>query len=285
MRLKPSEPGASVYDLHTHSTASDGAYTPTELVRQASAIGVTVLALTDHDSTRGIAEAQQAAESTGLRLIPAVEVSTTWEGKTIHVVGLNLDTNCVVLQQGLEQLQAIRMERARIMDQRLAAYGVPGAFDAAMEMAGSGMITRTHFARYLVHCGLAANARDVFDRYLTPGKPGYVHTEWATLEAAVGWINAAGGVAVLAHPQRYRLTGSWMRRLLDQFKQVGGRGLEVISGTGSHGDMHSSAEYARRYELLASVGSDFHSPEMIWPKLGRLPPLPERLTPVWQSWQ
>jgi predicted metal-dependent phosphoesterase TrpH len=273
-----------MHDLHTHSTASDGSYTPAELVRQAGLAGVTVLALTDHDSTRGIGEARLAAAETGLRLIPAVEVSTTWQGKSIHVVGLNVNPDCPVLQKGLDGLQATRLERARIMSNRLADYGVPGAYDAVMDMAGTGMMTRTHFARYLVRCGMAATVRDVFDRYLTPGKPGYVQTEWASLEAAVNWIETAGGIAVLAHPQRYRLTATWMRKLLDQFKQAGGLGIEVVSGTASQGDMQSSAHYAKRYDLLASAGSDFHGPEMLWPKLGRMPHLPEYLTPVWQAW-
>jgi len=195
-----------------------------------------------------------------------------------------VNPDCPVLQKGLDGLQATRLERARIMSNRLADYGVPGAYDAVMDMAGTGMMTRTHFARYLVRCGMAATVRDVFDRYLTPGKPGYVQTEWASLEAAVGWIETAGGIAVLAHPQRYRLTGTWMRKLLDQFKQAGGLGIEVVSGTASQGDMQSSAHYAKRYDLLASAGSDFHGPEMLWPKLGRMPHLPEYLTPVWQAW-
>jgi hypothetical protein len=274
-----------MYDLHTHSTNSDGAYTPTELIRQAGLVGITTLALTDHDSTAGVAEARQAATAIGLHLIPAVEISTTWHDKSVHIVGLGIDPACPVLQQGLHGLQNLRAERAQRMDRQLADYGVPGAMTAVQAMAGTGMVTRTHFARYLVRCGLAASVRDVFDRYLTPGKPGYVATEWASLEAAVHWINTAGGVAVLAHPQRYRLTGTWMRRLLDQFRQVGGRGIEVISGTGSQADLQSSAHYAKRYDLLASVGSDFHSPDMVWPKLGRLPPLPEYLTPVWQAWE
>lgn len=274
-----------MYDLHTHSTASDGSYTPTELVERAGTVGITVLALTDHDSTLGLAEAQLAAERVGLQLIPGVEVSTTWEGKSIHIVGLNVNPASEVLQQGLMRLQTIRRERASIMDQRLAAHGIPGSLNAAAEMAGSGMITRTHFARYLAQCGLAASVRDVFDRYLTPGKPGYVQTEWATIEDAVSWISQAGGVAVLAHPQRYRLTGSWMRRLLDHFKLAGGQGIEVVSGTGSMGDLQSSTAYAKRFELLASVGSDFHSPDAQWPKLGKLANLPAELTPVWHHWE
>jgi hypothetical protein len=275
----------AVYDLHTHSTASDGAYTPAELVRQAVSAGVTHLALTDHDSTEGIAEAQVAARECGnIRLIPGVEISVSWQGKSVHIVGLNVDTRCAPLQAGLEHLQAIRLTRAQEMGGRLAKHGVEGAFEAAQALAGTGMITRTHFARYLVRLGLAPGMKEVFDRYLSHGKPGYVPTQWARLEDVVGWIRAAGGVAVLAHPQRYKLTGSWMHRLLAEFKEAGGTALEVISGAGNVNEIQTAAQNARRFGLLASVGTDFHSPEHGWLKLGRLPPLPPDLTPVWRFW-
>jgi len=274
----------SVYDLHTHSTASDGAYSPSELVRQAGAAGVTALALTDHDSTAGLAEAEVTALEAGIRLIPGVEVSATWADKTIHIVGLRIDPDCDVLKQGLARLQAIRDERAQEMGRRLDRYGVPGTFEAAREMAGDGMITRTHFARYLASLGLAGSVKDVFERFLTRGKPGYVPTRWAEMADVIDWIREAGGVAVLAHPQRYKLTASWMRRLIGEFKECGGAALEVVSGTASPSETQSSAEYARRFELCASCGSDFHSPETVWVKLGRLPPLPSNLTPVWSLW-
>lgn len=274
----------SLYDLHTHSRASDGAYTPTELVHQAAAAGVTVLALSDHDSTAGLAEAASVAVSAGIRLIPAVEISTTWHDKTIHIVGLNLDPACGALQDGLRDLQAIRGARALEMGRRLARDGIPEVYEAAREMAGEGMITRTHFARHLYDLGVAASVRDAFDRYLARGKPGYVATRWADFGVAIGWIREAGGAAVLAHPQRYQLTGSWLRRLLAEFKEAGGVAMEVVSGTGGPGDIQSSAEYARRFDLLGSCGSDFHSPDHLWPKLGRLPPLPAGLVPVWSLW-
>ena len=275
----------SFHDLHSHSTASDGSLSPAQLVQAASAAGVGVLALTDHDSTAGLAEAGAAAQSLGVRLISAVEVSTTWNGKSVHIVGLNIDPACAELQRGLRRLQALRGERALEMGRRLDQYGIPGVYEAARELAGEGMITRTHFAHCLARAGLAADVRDVFERYLTQGKPGYVSTQWATLEDAVAWIRAAGGTAVVAHPQRYRLHGGWMRRLLAEFREAGGAGLEVVSGTGGPGDVQSSAEYARRFDLLASVGSDFHGPEQVWPKLGRLAPLPPGLKPVWQTWE
>jgi predicted metal-dependent phosphoesterase TrpH len=274
-----------VYDLHTHSTASDGAYTPGELVRQAAWAGVTHLALSDHDSTEGIAEAQVAARDCGnIQLIPGVEISVSWQERSVHIVGLNIDTLCAPLQEGLGRLQAIRLTRAEEIGRRLAKHGVEGAFEAARDLAGTGMITRTHFARFLVRLGFAPGLKEVFDRFLSHGKPGYVSTHWAALDDAVSWIRQAGGVAVLAHPQRYKLTGSWMRRLLAEFKETGGAALEVISGTGSANEIQAAAQNARRFGLFASVGSDFHSPEHNWLKLGRLPPLPSDLTPVWRLW-
>lgn len=273
-----------IYDLHTHSTASDGAYTPAELVREAHAAGITHLALSDHDCTHGLAAARTAAAHCGLTLIPAVEISSTWHGKSVHIVGLNIDADNGELCAGLAGLQALRVTRAQEMGRRLAKAGIVGGFEAARELAGTGMITRTHFARFLANQGLAASAREVFEHYLVQGKPGYVPTEWATLDAAVGWIKAAGGVAVIAHPQRYKLTGSWLSRLLIEFKAAGGEAVEVVTGNSNLGDIQSSAAAARRHGLLASVGSDFHSPDNIWLKMGRLPPLPVDLTPVWSVW-
>ncbi len=272
------------YDLHTHSTASDGAYSPAELVRQAHAAGVTHLALSDHDCTDGLDEAHAEARACGLTLIPAVEISTTWHGKSVHIVGLNIDPACPALQEGLARLQATRLTRAEEMGRRLARDGIPGGYDAARELAGAGMITRTHFAQFLVNQGLAGAVRDVFDHYLVQGKPGYVPTQWAGLEEAVAWIKGAGGIAVVAHPQRYKLTASWLGRLLMEFKAAGGEALEVVAGAANPGDIQSSASAARRHGLLASAGSDFHSPANAWLKLGRLPELPQDLTPVWRFW-
>lgn len=274
----------STHDLHTHSTASDGKYSPAELVAEAAALGITTLALTDHDSTAGLAEARMAALEHGIHLVPGVEISVTWCDKSLHLVGLNLDPDSEPLQRGLARVQAIRLERAKEIGRRLAKEGIPGTFEAAETLAGGGMITRTHFARHLVRLALAANVRDVFGRYLTHGKPGYVATRWAEMGEAISWIREAGGVAVLAHPQRYQLTGSWRRRLVMEFREAGGAAIEVISGTASPGDVQSSTEYARRFDLLASAGSDFHSPDNLWPKLGRLPDLPAGLVPVWEQW-
>ncbi len=273
-----------VHDLHTHSTASDGAYSPTELVSRATAAGIQVLALTDHDTTAGLAEAHDAAHRAGIRLINGVEISVTWQNRTLHLVGLNINRDDLHLNQRLEELAAIRSERAQEMAARLAKAGIHGLYADALALSGTGMITRTHFAHCLARRGLAADVRDVFNRYLTPGRPGYVATRWADMDAAIDWITAAGGTATLAHPQRYKLTGSWLRRLLGEFKEMGGAALEVLSGTASPSEVQSSATLARQFGLLASCGSDFHGPDESWPKLGRLPPLPADLTPVWQAW-
>lgn len=273
------------YDLHTHSTASDGSLPPAELVAAAARAGIDVLALTDHDSTDGLAEAREAGERFELRVVAGVEISTTWHDRNLHVVGLNIDPECETLKAGLSGLQAIREERAALIGRRLEKYGLPGVYEAALVRAGNGMITRTHFAQVLHAAGLAASARDAFDRYLARDKPGHVSTRWAALEDAIGWIREAGGVAVVAHPQRYKFTGSWLRRLFAEFREAGGTGLEVLSGTASPGEVQSSTEHARRFGLLASCGSDFHGEEHVWPKLGRLPPLPAGLVPVWEAWE
>ena len=283
--MKPSTSLPNGYDLHTHSTASDGVYRPAELVARAALAGIQVLSLTDHDTTAGLAEAAAAAQIHGIRLIPGVEISVTWQNKTLHLIGLNIAADYLLLQTGLQEIETIRAERAREIGRRLEKAGIPGIYADAEALAGAGMLTRSHFAHCLARRGLAADVRDVFNRYLTAGKPGYVATRWAALEDAIRWIRAAGGVAVLAHPQRYPLTGSWLRRLLGEFREMGGEGLEVLSGTAAPSDNQSSAALALRFDLLASCGSDFHGPDTGWPKLGRLPALPTGLIPVWSRWE
>lgn len=274
-----------MYDLHAHSTASDGTLTPAELVRAAAASGIRTLALTDHDSVAGLAEAGAAAAEAGLRLVPGVELSVTWESRTIHVVGLNIAPDHSGLNEGMRRLQAVRFERAKEMGRRLEKKGIPGTLEIAAGLAGAGMVTRTHFARALVQLGHAASVRDVFDKFLAQGKPGHVPTVWAEMAAAVGWIIDAGGVAVLAHPQRYKMTGSWIRRLTGDFKAAGGQAIEVISGNATLSDIQTNTALAHRFELLASVGSDYHGPEQVWLKLGKIPPLPDGLAPVWTRWE
>ncbi|HSH28942.1 MAG TPA: PHP domain-containing protein [Thiohalobacter sp.] len=272
------------YDLHTHSRQSDGTLTPTALVERAAAAGVEVLALTDHDTLSGIDEARSAARAAGIRLIPGVEISMTWNRQTIHVVALNVDPAAPGLRAGLERLQEFRVWRAEEIGRQLAKAGIEDATEGARRHAQGVLISRTHFAHYLVEIGRAKDLRTVFRRFLVRNKPGHVAGQWAGLEEAVGWIRAAGGQAVIAHPARYRLTASKLRRLIGEFRDCGGEGLEVVSGSHSQQDMHNMASLARQCGLLASRGSDYHGPENAWIELGRLPALPADLTPVWQAW-
>ncbi|MBV2090917.1 MAG: PHP domain-containing protein [Candidatus Thiodiazotropha sp. (ex Ctena orbiculata)] len=273
-----------VYDLHSHSTASDGTLSPRALVQRAAEAGVEVLALTDHDTTAGIDEASEAAQSCGLVLIPGVEVSVSWSRQTVHLVGLNVDPHDFQLNAGLQKLRDFREWRAEEIGRRLDKAGIPGAYEGALALAEGCLVSRTHFARFLVQSGIVEDERKVFKRFLVSGKPGHVPGEWASLEEAVGWIHAAGGQAVIAHPARYRMTRSKLRQLLKQFVALQGDGLEVVSGSHSRDDYVSMAKHAKDFDLMASAGSDFHCPENPWIELGRLPSLPEGCKPVWQNW-
>ncbi len=272
------------YDLHTHSAASDGTLSPGELVERAVAVGVDVLALTDHDTTQGVAEARAAAEVTALRLVPGVEISVTWQGLTVHILGLGVDPEHPGLLAGLAGLRDFRDWRAEEIGRRLERAGIAGGFEGARALAGGPLISRTHFARYLVAKGHAPDVRGVFSRFLVHGKPGHVPGDWAGLEQAVAWIQDAGGQAVVAHPARYPLTRTKLRRLLQEFAECGGAGLEVISGSHSRDDSFVMARHARDFGLRGSVGSDYHGPENPWIELGRLPALPESCEPIWQDW-
>lgn len=274
----------TIPDLHSHSTASDGNLSPTALVERAALAGVEVLALTDHDTVDGIAEAATAAAEIGLVLVPGVEISVTWGGRTIHLVGLNIDPANGVLADGLASLRRVRDWRAEEIGRRLAKAGFDGAYEGAKRLSNGRLISRTHFARFLVGRGAADDVRGVFQRYLTSGKPGHVSGEWTTLDQAVAWVRAAGGQAVLAHPARYRLTRTRMLRLLGELKDCGGQGVEVISGSHSRDDGFTFARYSRETGLLASAGSDYHGPESPWVELGRLPALPPDCTPIWGNW-
>ncbi len=275
----------SCYDLHSHSWVSDGTLSPADLVRRAAAAGVGVLALTDHDDTDGCDEALRTAPQVGIGVIPGVELSVTWQAATVHVVGLQLDPAAPALAAGLERLRGFRQWRAEEIGRRLAARGIDGAYEGARALARGRIISRTHFAQYLVsrHCG--KDVRDIFKHYLIRNKPGYVPGQWAGLEEAVGWIREAGGVAVVAHPARYNLTAGKLRRLLGEFVECGGVGLEVVSGSHSRQDVDAMTSHALKFGLLASAGSDYHGPENPWLELGRLPALPEVLTPVWSLWE
>ncbi len=269
------------HDLHSHSLASDGTLTPTELINRAKENQVSVLALTDHDTTLGIMEAQQAAKKAGINLLPGIEISTTWKNKTLHIIGLNIDPDYSELKLGLEQLQKKRTLRAEKIAEKLAKKNIPGALEAINKAAGKSMITRTHFADFLVSNQYVNSQQQAFDHYLGQGKSAFVSIQWAELETAISWIVNSGGIAILAHPLRYKLTASWIRRLLGAFKDMGGEAIEVVTGRSTEQDIFISAKYARDFDLLGSVGSDFHSPANVWVELGRLGSLPADIVPVW----
>jgi len=271
------------YDLHTHSTASDGTLPPAELVQAAAAAGVDVMALTDHDTLAGLDEARQMAEQQGVRLIPGVEISVTWQGATVHILGLNVNSECEALQQGLVGLREYRNWRAEEIGRRLDKKGIGGAFEAACALSTGKLVSRTHFARFLVAEGYARDVREVFRKYLVQGKPGHVPGKWAALEDAVGWIVQAQGTAVIAHPARYNMTRNKLRKLIAAFKEAGGRGLEVVSGSHSKDEYLTVARHAKDFGLLSSMGSDFHDPKTPWIALGKLPPLPMGCNPVWRD--
>jgi len=227
---------SSRFDLHAHSTASDGTLSPSRLMERAHAAGVEVMALTDHDTLEGLSEAAVATERLGLGFVPGVEVSVSWQGITVHIVGLGVDPDSEVLQRGLAGLREYRDWRAEEIGRRLAKAGIPGAFEGARALSNGRLISRTHFARFLVDNGHAADVRAVFRKYLVNGRPGHVAGQWAELADAVRWIRLAGGQAVIAHPARYPLTRGKLRRLIGDFVTAGGEALEVVSGSHSRDD-------------------------------------------------
>ncbi|VAW95341.1 FIG00031715: Predicted metal-dependent phosphoesterases (PHP family) [hydrothermal vent metagenome] len=273
------------YDLHSHSSASDGCFSPTELVQYAQQHGVDVLALTDHDITSGISEAKHAAENLGLKVIAGVEISVIWRKQTLHILGLNIDSGNVALLVGLEKIRQARLWRAQEMGRRLDKAGLPNMYEAAKAIANGENVTRTHFARILIAQGHAKDMKQVFKRFIVPGKPGYVAGDWAEMAQALEWIKNAGGTSVIAHPARYKLSATKMRMMIDEFMQAGGEGIEVISGSHSKDESQRIAALARQYNLLASRGSDFHDPAIPYINMQTLPPLPSDLTPVWDAWQ
>ncbi len=271
-------------DLHCHSTVSDGLLSPTAVVDLAARGGVDMLALTDHDDVAGLAEAGVAATARGIRLIPGVEISVTWDRLTIQVVGLRIDPQHPALLAGLAAIRAGRRLRAERMAEDLARAGIPGALAGARAFASSDeMIGRTHFARFLVQQGRARNVAAVFRRYLVRGKPGYVAHAWVSLDDALGWIHAAGGVAVLAHPGRYKVGSEGMRRLLLDFRALGGKAVEVVTGNHTREQVSRFAGLAEAYGFACSRGSDYHGPGESFTLPGQLPPLPAGCVPVWQA--
>jgi predicted metal-dependent phosphoesterase TrpH len=273
-------------DLHCHSIVSDGTLSPEALAARAKANGVQLWSLTDHDEIGGQRRAAAAAREQGLAYLGGVEISVSFAGQTVHIVGLGIDPDDPALQQGLEHTRGGREGRARDMADGLERAGIAGAFDGALDYAGNPeMISRTHFARWLVTSGVCHDTHEVFRRYLTEGKPGFVPHRWAALGDAVRWITGAGGVAVIAHPARYRFSANEEFALFSEFKAHGGRGVEVLTGSHHAGDTHKYVRMATEFDLLASRGSDFHSPGESRVDLGALPELPRALTPVWSALQ
>ena len=272
-------------DLHCHSNVSDGVLAPEAVARYAHGSGVDVWALTDHDEVGGIARARAAAEGFGMRFVAGVEISITWANATVHIVGLQIDEQNPTLVKGLTDTRAGRDARGREIAAQLEKAGIPGAYEGALKyVANPDLMSRTHFARYLVEIGVANNTPDVFRKYLTEGKPGYVPHRWASLEQAVGWIKAAGGTAVIAHPGRYKFSATAEGVLFDEFKQLGGAAIEVVTGSHTPDQYPEYAELARRYGFLASRGTDFHAPGEHRIEFAQLPDLPGNLTPVWHDW-
>ncbi len=272
-------------DLHCHSTISDGTLDPEALVERAHRNGVDVLALTDHDELSGVARAATRAREIGLSFVAGVEVSVTWASETIHIVGLRVDPTHEALSCGLADTRQGRDGRAREIARQLQVAGIPDAYEGALKYVGNPrLVSRSHFARYIVETGRCASVSEVFTRFLVEGRPGFIPHRWARLADAVGWITGAGGVAVMAHPGRYRLADPTRDRLLTEFADAGGQGIEVMSGSHAPGMERDVLDLARRFGLLASRGSDFHGPNEGRFDLGAIGRLPAGATPIWHDW-
>ncbi|MFP3563187.1 3',5'-nucleoside bisphosphate phosphatase [Paraburkholderia sp. SIMBA_030] len=272
-------------DLHCHSTVSDGQLAPAEVARRARAGGVTLWALTDHDEIGGQHEARSAAEALGMSYLSGVEISVTWASRTVHLVGLGIDPTNAILIDGLARTRNGRAARAEAIGEQLATLGIPDAYQGALKyVSNPDMISRTHFARFMVESGYASSTQDVFTRFLGDGKAGYVPHRWAKLADAVGWIKAAGGEAVVAHPGRYAYTPVEFDAFFAEFIDLGGKAIEVVTGSHTPDQYREYADVARRFGFEASRGSDFHAPGEGCVELGTLPPLPADLKPVWERW-
>ena len=271
-------------DLHCHSNLSDGALPPAEVVARAHANGVEVLALTDHDTVAGVPAAAEAAATLGMKLIPGIEFSSQWGSSGVHIVGLGMDTAEVGFTEVVARQGEIRIQRAREIAHRLEKRGISDSYEGAAALAGSGQIGRPHFARYLVEQGVVKNFQQAFKKYLGAGKTGDVRILWPEIGDVVGWIADAGGQAVLAHPGHYKLTRTKLKRLTADFADVGGHAIEVISGPQQPEDIRFHTRLAEEFELKASCGSDFHTPDYPWNDLGKFPALPEQCSPVYESW-
>ncbi|HEY2020159.1 3',5'-nucleoside bisphosphate phosphatase [Paraburkholderia sp.] len=272
-------------DLHCHSTVSDGRFAPGDVARRAHANGVTLWALTDHDEVGGQHEARATAEALGMQYLSGVEISVTWAGRTVHIVGLGIDPSSQVLIDGLARTRDGRAARAEAIGEQLGALGIPDAYEGALEyVSNPDMMSRTHFARFMVERGHCSTTQEVFDRYLGDGKPACVAHRWAKLADALSWIQAAGGEAIVAHPGRYAYSPLEFDAFFGEFIDLGGKAIEVVTGSHTPDQYREYAEVARRFGFEASRGSDFHAPGEGRIELGALPPLPADLKPVWERW-
>ncbi|WP_171035266.1 3',5'-nucleoside bisphosphate phosphatase [Limnobacter alexandrii] len=284
-KLDWNDPHLINADLHCHSTVSDGTLAPEELAARAAANGVQIWSLTDHDEVGGLARAAKAAAEHNMIFIPGVEISVTWSAVTLHIVGLNVDYENSPLEKGLASVRHGRTERAMEMSRQLEKVGIEGVYEGALKYVGNpNLISRTHFARCLVERKVCTDIREVFERFLTPGKPGYVPHEWASLKQAVDWILDSNGLPVIAHPGRYDLNPMQMDELVEQFVKMGGVGIEVVTGSHTTDQYATYARKSVRSGLKASRGSDFHGPTESRVNLGELPRLPDGCVPIWDNW-
>lgn len=275
----------SPIDLHMHSTASDGRLTPEDLVARVAAAGVRMMALTDHDTLDGLTRADAAAREADVTFVPGIELSARWARGVVHIVGLGIDPTEAGLMAGVAQQQAERHRRATRIAERLEQAGVEGIAARVEALVGAGVPGRAHFARDLMETGHARTIQQAFDRYLQRGRPGYAPVEWAAIDQVVQWIHGAGGVAVFAHPLRYRLSRGALRAAVKAFVEAGGGAIEVSNGGGGRDDVVAAAALARRFGLEASMGSDFHDPDFPWIRIGGFGPPPVDLAPVWPRWE
>ena len=277
-------PEYSKIDLHTHSNRSDGELSPGDLINKASTNGIKMMALTDHDTISGLKDANEAAIKHNIKLINGIELSTQWENRAIHIVGLNIDIENKLLIEACEDLSILRKERAIKIGQKLSDAGIDGAYEYVKKISTSENITRYHFAKFLVERKYAKNHADVFKRFLVKNKPGYFSPKWPELSETINTIKAANGVAVIAHPLRYKMTATKLSKLIKEFKNLGGMAIEVITSHDIKSEVIQASNLAKKYNLSASIGSDFHNEKNAWNKFGKLSLLPESLIPVWHLW-
>ena len=275
---------AAQIDLHCHSTISDGLLSPQDLVAHAAKSGVKVLALTDHDDVSGLLAAREAALLHGVHFINGVEISATWKKRTLHIVGLKIDAENAALKTALDKVRIGRDERAQEMAAGLAKVGIEGAYEGANAIAKQSILTRSHFAQFLVQSGHAKDVKTVFKKFLVKGKPGFVDHQWMSLQAAVGLINDSGGSAVIAHPGRYDLGAINMLLLMHEFRSYGGAAIEVVTGSHTPPQYQQFAKIAHQFSLKCSIGSDYHGPGLSYMAMGCVPELPAGCVPVWDDW-